>query len=259
MSPCSRRSPGTRTAPRRSRSRRRTPRRAPPPAAAPRRSSVRAADERGARRRIAAAAPRPRRGYRGLDAGGGRSPSANHASPSAHARRPSHISQASAAVAQLPASTRARLLLERRQRVGRAVATTVQIGWPAEIRSPGCGTSRTPCPASARCRRSSRPRWRTGWLCPRCPTKPRRAAALRRSRAGARRRRPRRSKSSSEAVGRGLTSSVHARSAVPDEVDAEQAPQRERARHARADRARLTQQRALAAGSRGGVMFPHQR
>ena len=133
-----------------------------------------------------------------------------------------------------------------------AVATTVQIGWPAAMRSPGCGTSRTPrssqrtlspTTTSSVAKRTALPAARER------PASTARqlagaAAQVRVEDADAVRRLDR-----LERRGRTRVDLDRPRAlAVPHEVDAEQPPQRERARQAGADRARLAQQRVALAG-----------
>ena len=192
-------------------------------------------DERRARLRAGSRPrrPRPRRGSprrRRRVATGGRSPvrAANHASPSGHVRTgppavtsmSSHEAAAPRArrVSHPPAPPRASSARSRaacssspaRASSGvAAVVTTVQIGRPLAMRSPGCGTSRTP-------RSSQRA------LSPTTTSSVAKRTALPAAPQGGRSRTCRcasntftpyaASIASSDAVGRGLTSTVHARS-----------------------------------------------
>ena len=141
-----------------------------------------------------------------------------------------------------------------------AVATTVQIGRPAAIRSPGCGTSRTPRSSQ----RSVSPTV-TSSVANRTalPAAPERSGLDARQLAGAgaqvrvEHAGPVRRLDRLERRGRARVDLERPRAlAVPDEVDAEQPAQRERGRHARADRARLVEQLAGRHARRDDVPAP---
>ena len=131
---------------------------------------------------------------------------------------PAHVASATAGTSTRAPPQPRGLLLEPRQAASgvAAVVTTVQIGWPAAIRSPGCGTSRTPRSSqrslspivtSSVANTTALPaaRERAASMRGSSPAQPRRCASNTSIPYAA-------SIASSDAVGRGLTSSVHARS-----------------------------------------------